>query len=66
MRKLKLDLEELAVDSFDVVAEGTHPRGTVRGAEDTLACSWRNSCVDSCQLSCTGSCYTGLNCQQVC
>jgi len=65
MRKMKLELERLAVDSFEV-ASGMDARGTVQGNELTPACSFRNSCIDSCQLSCTGSCYTGLNCQQVC
>jgi hypothetical protein len=65
MNKMKLDLDRLAVESF-TVAGGADARGTVRANEDTIACSWRNSCVDSCQLSCTGSCATGLNCHQVC
>jgi hypothetical protein len=66
MRKMKLELERLAVDSFEMTADGADARGTIRGNEDTIACSFRNSCIDSCQLSCTGSCYTGLNCHQVC
>jgi hypothetical protein len=31
MRKMKLELETLVVDSFAVAAEGTEVRGTVRG-----------------------------------
>lgn len=38
MAKLKLDVENLAVDSFDV-APIEEVRGTVRGAEATDACS---------------------------
>lgn len=66
MRKMKLEVDLLAVESFSTAALEPSERGTVQGNADTIACSWRNSCIDSCQLSCTGSCYTGLNCQQVC
>lgn len=38
MKKLKLNVEDLAVDSFDL-ATIEEPRGTVRGAEATDGCS---------------------------
>ena len=38
MTKLKLHIEDLAVDSF-AVAKIDEQRGTVRGAADTDACS---------------------------
>ena len=67
MRKMKLDMDLLAVESFEMAAGDADAVGTVRGnAATERLCSFRNSCVDSCQLSCTGSCATGLNCQQVC
>jgi hypothetical protein len=69
MRKMKLDMDGLAVESFEMTAGGADERGTVRGNAATLRlCSVASSCAggDTCQLSCTGSCATGLNCQQVC
>jgi hypothetical protein len=40
MKKLKLDVEELAVVSFEIKATD-EPHGTVRGAAETEAdCSW--------------------------
>lgn len=66
MRKMKLDIEKLAVESFAIRTVDTDARGTVRGNAITERfCSFQSGC-DSCQLSCTGSCRTGLNCQQVC
>ncbi|HEX5725967.1 MAG TPA: hypothetical protein VFX98_10915 [Longimicrobiaceae bacterium] len=35
MRKLRLSLDELAVDSFETKAGSADPRGTVRGLEVT-------------------------------
>lgn len=69
MRKMKLDVERLAVESFALETGGDDGRGTIHGnavSQIVAACSFRNSCIDSCQLSCTGSCATGYNCQQVC
>lgn len=68
MRKMKLDLDGLAVESFEMTAGDADERGTVRGNAATLRlCSAGGGCTgDTAQLSCTGSCATGLNCQQVC
>ncbi|HEU0301916.1 MAG TPA: hypothetical protein VFR37_20845 [Longimicrobium sp.] len=51
MKKLKLSLDELAVDSFAAVpAEGE--RGTVRGAEFvTLEATCFNSCGGTCKYN---------------
>ena len=66
MRKMKLDLEGLAVESFATRTEDAEVQGTVHGNAITNFCvSFRSGC-DTCQLSCTGSCATGLNCHQVC
>jgi hypothetical protein len=66
MRKMKLDVERLAVESFATRAGDTDARGTVHGnAATERFCSLQSGC-NTCQLSCTGSCATGLNCQQVC
>lgn len=67
MQKMKLDLEQLAVESFATKGAEAGARGTVHGNAVTRFCSVISTCaVDTCQLSCTGSCATGLNCQQVC
>lgn len=66
MRKMKLDVDQLAVESFSIRTEEVDARGTVRGhAVTERFCSFQSGC-DTCQLSCTGSCATGYNCQQVC
>ena len=65
MRKMKLDIERLAVESFEMHAGDTDARGTVRGNAATVLCTRAYPC-DSYQLSCLGSCATGYNCQQVC
>ena len=43
MRKLKLDLEALHVDSFHT-ARAPVARGTVRGNQDSLYCSAATAC----------------------
>lgn len=45
MRKLKLDLEEIAVESFPVTEPPADPAGTVKGREDTG--------LPSCTMFCT-------------
>ena len=65
MRKMKLDIDSLAVESFPTRAVDTDARSTVRGHQIGTFPS-RDSACDTCQLSCTGSCATGYNCQQVC
>ena len=67
MRKMKLDMDRLAVESFEVDNGVTEARGTVRGHAATRFCSLASGCAgDTCDLSCNGSCATGYNCQQVC
>ena len=66
MRKMKLEVERLAVESFAIRAEDADARGTVRGnAVTDRFCSFQSGC-NTCELSCNGSCATGYNCQQVC
>ncbi|HEX5871680.1 MAG TPA: pinensin family lanthipeptide [Longimicrobium sp.] len=52
MRKLKLDLDHLAVESFETNAADGAQRGTVRGFNPTC----ENSCLDTCYYTCGGSC----------
>lgn len=65
--KLKLNVEDLAVDSFDSAPASSEAHGTVRAnASDPNTCypvvcySGRWTCIDSCQdtcgLSCNGTC----------
>lgn len=42
MRKLRLDLEQLVVESFSTMMHGKGPRGTVRGLVDTE----QSTCAD--------------------
>ena len=67
--KLKLELDELRVESFDTTAADGVARGTVRGNAgaypaasadiDTCAtqspdCSWDSNCARSCPWTCAG------------
>lgn len=65
MRKLRLDLDELAVESFSTLAQGKASRGTVRGRADTeeYTCGGctitENGCQDYtvfCSYGDTGGC----------
>lgn len=59
---MKLDLDQLAVDSFSIKDGETDARGTVQGNQITRFCSVQSGC-DTCTFSCNGSCVGG---QQVC
>lgn len=64
MRKMKLDIDQLAVESFSIKEGGTDGRGTVHGNAVTRLCSAIDTCGGStCAFSCDGSCING---QQVC
>ncbi len=69
MRKMKLDIDKLAVESFDV-AEDTDARGTIAGNQGTRFCTaftCGETCAgETCEATCTGTCYTAPNCQQIC
>lgn len=61
MRKLRLELETLVVETFAPAAEGAPRRGTVRGREDG---TWIDcgTFPDSCGAdTCGNQCYTGPN-----
>src|SRR3712207_5208118 len=67
--KLKLNLDQLAVDSFDTVPREQAVRGTVRGEQCTCytACTCPGcptcdaSCNGSCAASCNGTCDASCN-----
>ena len=64
MRKLKLQVEELVVDSFEAVDGRRRAAGTVRGHEDTVeatVCNYTNMYQISCQVQCTNECGTLVN-----
>ncbi len=54
MRKLKLQVEELVVDSFEAVGTRRTAAGTVRGYDDQLAHTHDYNI--SCQVGCTNNC----------
>lgn len=62
--KLKLDLDELQVESFDTAADEQGRRGTVRGNDlctcnccETDACTAQTACGQAtCAVSCNGTC----------
>ena len=74
MKKLRLELDELAVESFRTHRE-EDVRGTVAGQNEppyTRSCggscvatcaSCVNTCLNTCQASCAGTCNT---CAQTC
>jgi hypothetical protein len=53
MRKLRLNLDRLVVDSFPTLAHSETPRGTVRGRADTEFCE-SVSCAYTQLVTCTG------------
>lgn len=59
MRKLKLQVDELVVDSFEAVDSRRKEVGTVRGHDDQLPYSHQYNI--SCQLGCTNVCGTLVN-----
>jgi hypothetical protein len=66
MRKMKLNIEGLAVESFATRVADPDAQGTVHGNAITALCVSLRSGCNTCDLSCNGSCATGYNCQQVC
>lgn len=61
MRKLKLQVEELVVDSFEAVGNRRRAAGTVRGHEsiDPTGDDWTCQANISCAYGCSNNCaYT--------
>jgi hypothetical protein len=71
MRKLKLSIEALQVESFHAVESGSG-RGTVPGhnwteyADESCFESCNGSCNQTCPLSCYGGCGSGASCGGTC
>lgn len=66
MKKLKLDVETLAVDSFRITGPSHGHRGTVRGNEPTYTCrTWEASC-NTLGLTCAYSCADVPSCRISC
>jgi hypothetical protein len=61
MRKLKLQVDELVVDSFEAVDSNRKAEGTVRGYEDQLPYSHQYNI--SCQRGCTQNCSGASACE---
>jgi hypothetical protein len=60
MRKLKLQVEELVVDSFEAVGNRTKAPGTVHGYEtiDGTCGNWTCQANISCAYACSNACGT--------
>lgn len=71
MRKLKLSLEDLQVDSFHATSAAS-ARGTVPGhnwtqyADESCFESCNGSCNHTCPASCYGGCGSGATCGGTC
>jgi hypothetical protein len=74
MRKLKLDLDQLTVDSFDTLSADGAGRGTIEAFQSQAPCiiEWNPtyaptcaatcaSCGGTCEQTCGGSCYATCN-----
>jgi hypothetical protein len=58
MKKIRLDLDSLSIESFDTTG-AADARGTVAGHATYQAyCSYGLTCVDSCEGTCDGSCVS--------
>ena len=70
MGKLKLDLDDLHVESFQAQPEKVERRGTVEGREFTFGCSFFGRTCDTCagQFTCGASCEgtCGITCDLSC
>lgn len=63
MHKLKLDLDELLVESFATLDSESGAGGTVRGREATSLCT-RVTCFDTCLNTCM--CSQDSTCEVAC
>ena len=54
--KLKLNLDQLEVDSFDTISRGAAGRGTVRGEQCTCYTNCTCPGCPTCYASCNGTC----------
>lgn len=65
MRKLKLEVSELRVDTFEATVSRLENPGTVRANEDTVAatvCNYTHEYNISCQYGCTPESGVLTNC----
>lgn len=68
MKKIRIDIDELAVESFETVAvEEQDARGSVYGAGNTNKAGCYTHNIDSgCDLSCEVGCNTWETCDITC
>jgi hypothetical protein len=62
MRKMKLDTDSLAVQSFAIAAGEPEARGTVQGLITGSRCTVAPTDYATCYASCEGSCLSGSPC----
>ena len=73
MKKLKLNLDDLKVESFETVPESLAAKGTVKGADDHTVPGY-NTCNLTCQglptcdygPTCLGTCPSACTCGSGC
>ena len=63
MKKLRLDVEQLQVDTFDALPSGVSAAGTVRGNELTELCQPSNLISNCCSGQATCNNTTCTSCQ---
>jgi hypothetical protein len=70
MQKMKLQIDDLMVESFDTAAKRESARGTVQGNENVCCCccccpcccgGGTASCGGTCEASCNGTCIASCN-----
>ena len=69
MEKIRLSVDELAVQSFATTQAAAEQRGTVHGHDDTdpVACPTADPVWETCWASCGGSCdCSGGTCDHSC
>jgi hypothetical protein len=65
MKKLRLTVDDLAVESFQT-ASVEALRGTVRGHDDSTDCSYGSPMYTGCDLSCEFACDGSGDCTPTC
>jgi hypothetical protein len=65
MKKLTLQLDDLAVESFET-GDGTHIRGTVRAFGNSSDCSYGSPQYTQCDFTCVFPCADSPDCTPAC
>lgn len=68
MKKLKLDLDQLTVDSFDTLSANSTGRGTVKALITEIPCpiEWNPTYAPTCAASCASCASCQYSCDNTC